>query len=406
MKTNFTAKLCQNTAASVLANVEIGGEGNLSRELCSRSFANRRRFFAAFTLVELLVVIAIIGVLIALLLPAVQAAREAARRMQCTNHLKQLGVALHNYHDTVGSFPPCRTGTSRTGDTRGWGIFSFYVAMLPYFEQGAIYDLVVADEWRTSPQNGFYQNVRIPTIACPSDSAAGKASHMGNVQTASYQGSAGDIIILSYENAYNRRGFFPGSYGYVADPTDTNYPGVKTNTFASLSDGSSNVVAFSEAAVGTRASDQRIKGGIANMSTAKGPVNDCKARGVNPTNPTQLTGTVTPFTRGQVWGHGAPRYSMFQTVLPPNSPSCTEEPTAGHSGHGSGITATSSYHSGGVNAVYGDGSVHFISETINASTTGMENWDASTKGDPTGISPFGVWGALGSIAGGESVAAP
>lgn len=91
----------------------------------------------AFTLVELLVVIAIIGILIALLLPAVQAAREAARRMQCTNNLKQLGVGLHNYLDATKMFPPAMSGYDNLSETGNWCTISYNVAMLPFCEQAA-----------------------------------------------------------------------------------------------------------------------------------------------------------------------------------------------------------------------------------------------------------------------------
>ena len=93
------------------------------------------RQLSGFTLVELLVVIAIIGMLIALLLPAVQAAREAARRMQCTNHLKQMGLAVHNYHDVYNAIPPAVTGVSRAGG-------NFFMWILPFMEQQAIYESV------------------------------------------------------------------------------------------------------------------------------------------------------------------------------------------------------------------------------------------------------------------------
>src|SRR3954447_15007821 len=102
----------------------------------------RTRSRRGFTLIELLVVIAIIGVLIALLLPAVQAAREAARRAQCTNNLKQIALAMHNYHDTVGSFPP---GGISGGDPNGWwsgGWWPWTVFILPAMEQGTLYNAI------------------------------------------------------------------------------------------------------------------------------------------------------------------------------------------------------------------------------------------------------------------------
>ena len=126
----------------------------------------RNRFLRGFTLIELLVVIAIIAILIALLLPAVQQAREAARRSQCKNNLKQIGLALHNYHDVYGMFP---MGSSRQ---RGWGV-SWYVGILPFQEAGNLFKRFTfqgtSPGWTHQTVNrNIVRNLTIPWMLCPS----------------------------------------------------------------------------------------------------------------------------------------------------------------------------------------------------------------------------------------------
>jgi prepilin-type N-terminal cleavage/methylation domain-containing protein/prepilin-type processing-associated H-X9-DG protein len=130
-----------------------------------------------FTLVELLVVIAIIGVLVALLLPAVQAARESARRTQCTNNIKQLAIGVHNFHDTHGTVPttiqfgvkPWASATNPGGFGAGWGLLPF---MLPYIEQKALYDHIAANQFKTNVccnSMKIVHEAKIPGLTCPSD---------------------------------------------------------------------------------------------------------------------------------------------------------------------------------------------------------------------------------------------
>ncbi|MGL4595474.1 MAG: DUF1559 domain-containing protein [Thermoguttaceae bacterium] len=187
-----------NFAAKPLQNVKIGWDGDLGHELGSRAFAHRRRFFAAFTLVELLVVIAIIGVLIALLLPAVQSAREAARRMQCQNHIKQLGLAVHNFHDTQSALPPLSViGVDNAGNEARRTPNAWF-HLFPYFEKQSLYDYAATrapnlvtsgtgvisynHSWwnsdstsATAPMNDSIRRgfAGVSVMACPSRRAAG-----------------------------------------------------------------------------------------------------------------------------------------------------------------------------------------------------------------------------------------
>ncbi|MFW6170885.1 MAG: DUF1559 domain-containing protein, partial [Planctomycetota bacterium] len=164
--------------------------------------SHRNRTEHAFTLVELLVVIAIIGILVALLLPAVQAAREAARRTQCINHLKQIGLALHNHHDTHKRFPPggCSDQTpfgTDQSESGAWG-HSWVVALLPFMEQSAMYDMMDG----LSGNTGWFKSVvydgvdeqSISTIFCPSSPMERWGNAGGrDVQRNLYPGIAGGI---------------------------------------------------------------------------------------------------------------------------------------------------------------------------------------------------------------------
>ena len=137
---------------------------------------------SGFTLIELLVVIAIIAVLISLLLPAVQAAREAARRAQCLNNLKQIGLAIHNYHDVIGAFPPgylSRLGPDGDNTGPGWG---WAAMILPQIEQGPIFNAINFGLAIESPANQTARLTKIATFICPTDSSFHSPVHGGRRQ--------------------------------------------------------------------------------------------------------------------------------------------------------------------------------------------------------------------------------
>ncbi len=374
----------------------------------------RSKKLSGFTLVELLVVIAIIGILIALLLPAVQAAREAARRMQCTSHLRQWGLALHNYHDAYNAFPAIKGGPS---DQISWGCTSFVIGLLPYMEQTALYSNITSvmppvsnetDGSKTWP-SAIGDNVAIykesfPILGCPSDGAYGSESPR-QMAGLSYMGSVGDAPwwFGGNESGRNDRGFFGGGISYH-DPGQTPANPPIYRKMSAMSDGTSNTVMMSEAVRGTVAGSKQVKGGIAIITSAI-PA-DCAALDREVGSRTSFAASVatTGYVRGSAYCDGRGPFAVFQTILPPNGPSCnTGEDNPGWA---SGYYSASSNHTGGVNVLVGDASVHFVSDTINCATNdsrGGQAYDGNVQ--PSGSSPFGVWGALGSINGGESTTA-
>jgi prepilin-type N-terminal cleavage/methylation domain-containing protein/prepilin-type processing-associated H-X9-DG protein len=179
----------------------------------------------AFTLVELLVVIAIIGILIALLLPAVQAAREAARRTQCTNNLKQLVLAMHGHHDSQKFFPPMYYWFSSPVHTNGdWGAM---VRLMPFYEQTALYEQLAPNDFQGDipPLNTLTQTV-IPTLICPSDPT-------GAAPNAFAKNYAKSNYLINHQIA----SLYTSNNGTVME--------TRVN-FASVTDGSSNTIMFGE----------------------------------------------------------------------------------------------------------------------------------------------------------------
>ncbi|MDO5565481.1 MAG: DUF1559 domain-containing protein, partial [Planctomycetia bacterium] len=372
------------------------------------------------TLVELLVVIAIIGILIALLLPAVQAAREAARRMQCTNNLKQIGIGLHNYHDTNGYFPPNCMGVAPASATSDWWYYaltSHMVALLPFCEQGSVYDVIMA---YTSSHSGVYPNfadtgfapwkANISYHMCPSDGHSDEPSVVYKFSRLNYAGSLGDAILNTTYRVTNERGFFGGGYGTAASGQNK----LRPRALSELVDGTSNTIAIAEQVTGDVSYTRLITASVAPLGSSAfggsgGTPKDCTA--LRDTNNTKfLLASCDVYLGKSVYGYHFvyPGSMMITTVLPPNSPSCAQDKWQASAGYYS----AGSYHSGGVNALKADGSVFFVSETINCgdseykvSAGGTAAYPSdSAKKDPFGPSPFGVWGALGSINGGESVA--
>lgn len=329
-----------------------------------------------FTLIEVLVVIAIIGLLIALLLPAVQSARESARRIHCTNNIKQLGLAIHQYIDSTGVLPPSMV-LAGSGTTISWSNgWSIQMRILPAIEQGPTFNSINFSVAYQQHQNTTATGQVIPTFLCPSEANQQPTSHQtfGNVGINNYGWCMGDWFVW-------------GSFGGPS-PNRSAFGPNQSRKWADFTDGLSQTILLGE--VKSYQPYLRDCGGLSQISD---PTNIPSPNA----NPAQVVPeyngsgcTLKPDGHAE-WVDGGVHHTGLTTAWTPNKVTPgrglpdldingQREKVGGPSF--AAITARS-YHPGGVNVLLGDGSVRFIKSTIAGNT----------------------WRALGTVAGGEVIGA-
>ena len=417
------------------------------------SLPPRRR--NGFTLVELLVVIAIIGVLVGLLLPTVQAAREAARRMSCGNNLRQIGIGIHNYHDTHKQLPRHGTGTRVPGGN-GWAFaprntgplanngsrLSYLVGLLPFVEQQPLWEQI-SNPYQTTP-TVIYQPfgpspdrnlaaeaaepyppymTEIATFRCPSDPGAGLPA-MGRTNYAACLGDAMELNHFGMFQFYfpslrwsDRFTNSPGHIDYVrrakAHCRGAFVPRADKR-FRSIRDGLSQTILVGEIPTDLGDLDARTtgrRGGSTGYDVMLQPT-ICRPD-LDPERPQfwANANNIISFDnrRGMKWASMLPSYTGFNTILPPNAESCLN--SAGPAARGTHTAG--SRHPGGCHVLMADSALKFVNDSIDAGkidgpTLLIDHGSAGINSSTTDAthsvgmkSPFGVWGAMGTRASSE-----
>jgi prepilin-type N-terminal cleavage/methylation domain-containing protein len=356
------------------------------------------RMRPAFTLVELLVVIAIIGILVGLLLPAVQAAREAARRMQCSNNVKQIVLACHNYESANKRFPSMQCGSGTIVAAQQRFAMSGTFAILPYIEQAALQSGLETLQLEPWNGNALYRQ-RLGFLECPSDAGEQEPTDGGRTRgLTSYAYCAGDNYAASQlvQGGTEER----NSATLAAQKLPIRNRGVfgraSYTKIGEISDGTSNTIAITEF---NRPESQQAIGMVllvAGDPTTYAPLS-CRAQWNGRTFVNQTLVFTGDTARGYRSMAGNVFFAGVTTILPPNSPSCMIN-TGTVSPHWfGGVYSAGSQHTGGAQAGLCDGSVRFVSSSIDSGNAGA----VAPTANGGGLSPYGAWGALGSKSGGE-----
>ncbi|MCG8650906.1 MAG: DUF1559 domain-containing protein [Pirellulales bacterium] len=400
---------------------------------------NSLRKRRGFTLVELLVVIAIIGVLVGLLLPAVQAAREAARRMSCSNNFKQIGLAMQNYHAAYKQLPRHQGGTWSDGNTptnmNNRFSLSYLVGLLPFMEQQGLWEEIANPNQNRidggiqsppypsmgpAPWVNQYRPwlTEVPTMRCPSDPGTGPPA-FGRTNYAACLGDSIDFMNNGPVQIQMGRVRIPTA-NWVAIRARTACRGVfvarKDTKYRDISDGLANTIAAGEIATDLGDRDIKTLASIRNgTANVRSNPKFCEDAGqISPNRPQFWSdgsdGGTPPITagvaqgRGYRWADAGTVWTDFNTILPPNSELCLGG--GGNAGVGApGVAPASSRHQGGAHVLMSDGSVIFMTDAVEAGDSRSPNvWRNGTGGaSPGSLSPFGLWGALGTRASKETV---